>query len=112
MNYLPTTKQIKMDLSRWTLLPLGLYNRIDIIKMNILPRLLFLFQSIPIEIPPKQFIEWKRMFSGFIWKGLKPRVRYGTLQLSKEKGGLSLPNVENYYKSAQLRYLIYWCKPA
>ena len=26
-------------------------------------------------------------------------------------GRLSLPNLENYYKAAQLRYLIYWCNP-
>lgn len=110
-NYQPITKEIKTDLKRWNLLPLDLYNRIDIVKMNILPRLLFLFLSIPIEIPERQLTEWKRMLSGFIWKGLKPRIRYKTLQLSKEKGGLSLPNIENYYKSAQLRYLIYLCDP-
>ena len=52
------------------------------------------------------------MFSVFIWKGLKPRVRYNTLQLPKDKGGLSLPNIEHYYKSALLRYLIYWCNPS
>ena len=76
-----------------------------------LTRLLFFFQSIPVEVPSKQFIEWRRIFSVFIWKGLKPRVRYNTLQLPKEKGGLSLPNMEHYYKSAELRYLIYWCNP-
>lgn len=111
INYPPITTEIKADLNRWSLLPLDLHNRIDIVKMNILPRLLFLFLSIPIEIPQKQLIEWKRMISGFIWRGLKPRIRYKTLQLSKEKGGLALPNIENYYKSAQLRYLIYLCDP-
>lgn len=87
LNYVPMTKGIKEDFNRWTLQPFNLHNHIDIIKMNILPRLLFLFQSIPIAIPIKQFTEWKRMFSGFIWKGLKPRVRYKTLQLPKEEGG-------------------------
>ena len=111
INYLPLNKEIKADLNRWTLLPLDLHNRIDIIKMNILPRLLFFFQSIPVEVPSKEFIEWRRMFFAFIWKGLKPRVRYNTLQLTEGKGELSLPNMEHYYESARLRYYIYWCNP-
>lgn len=38
MNYCPITEIIKKtDLNRWVLLPLDLYNRIEIIKINILP---------------------------------------------------------------------------
>lgn len=110
-NYSPITKEIKADLKRWALLSLDMHNRIDIIKMNILPQLLFLFQSLSIEIPPKQFNEWRRLISGFTWKGQKPRVRFSTLQLPKEKGGMSLPCLEDYYKAAQLRYLVNWCNP-
>ena len=32
--------------------------------MNILPRLLYLFQSLLIEIPPKQFREWDKQYQG------------------------------------------------
>ena len=77
--------------------------------MNVLPRLLYLFQSLPIEIPRKQFDNWNRMISRFIWKGRKPRVRFKTLQLPKDEGGMSLPCLEDYYKAAQLRYLVCWC---
>lgn len=49
------------------------------------------------------------MISRFIWKNQKPRVRLKTLQLSKERGGLSLPCLEDYYKAAQLKYLVCWC---
>lgn len=31
------------------------------------------------------------------------------LQLPKEKAGLSLPCLEDYYKAAQLKYLVCWC---
>lgn len=49
--------------------------------MNILPRLLFLFQALPIEKPQRQFDEWKKLISHFIWKSGRPRVRFNTLQL-------------------------------
>lgn len=77
--------------------------------MNILPRLLYLFQSLPVEIPPKQFFEWDKVISRYIWGGRRPRVRYSTLQLPKEKGGMALPNLKNYFCAAQLCHIFYWC---
>ena len=65
-NYTPITADIKADLNCWSLLPMNMYNRIDVIKMNVLPRLLYLFQSLPVDVPPKQFSEWNRMISAFI----------------------------------------------
>uniref|UniRef100_A0A3B1IMJ8 Reverse transcriptase domain-containing protein n=1 Tax=Astyanax mexicanus TaxID=7994 RepID=A0A3B1IMJ8_ASTMX len=108
-NYIPITAEIKSDLNRWSSLPMNMSNRIDVIKMNILPRLLFLFQSLPVEIPHKQFCEWKRMISTFIWGKQKPRIRLRTLQLPKNQGGMAVPCLEDYYKAAQVRFLVCWC---
>lgn len=85
--------------------------QIDAVKMNTLPKLLFLFQPIPVEIPPKQFNNWNRMISTFIWGKQKPRIKFRTLQLPKDKGGRALPSLEDYYKAAQLCSLVYWCDP-
>lgn len=80
--------------------------------MNILPRLLYLFQSLPVSIQSKQFTEWDKLLSKFIWDGKRPRVRYSTLQLQKDKGGMALPNLKMYFYAAQLRYLCCWCDPS
>ena len=109
LNYDPLTEQIKLDLARWSLLPfLSLSSRIDTVKMNILPRLLYLFQSLPIEVPQTQFKEWDKLISKFIWLGRRPRVKYKTLQLNKDMGGLGVPCLYDYYCAAQLRPLVYW----
>lgn len=110
-NYVPITADIKADLNRWSLLPMNMYNRIDAIKMNVLPRLLLLFQSLPVEVPPKQFGDWNRTISSFIWGKQKPRIRFQTLQLPKDKGGMALPCLEDYYRAAQLRSLVCWWDP-
>lgn len=55
-----------------------------------------------------QFVD-KEMSQIFIWKRHKPRIKYTTLQIPKDKGGLALPNLKEYYYDAQLRHLVYWC---
>lgn len=62
-NYGSITKELKADLDRWRPLTFSLYDRIEIIKMNVLPRLLFLFQSLPVEIPKKK----NNLMTGIKW---------------------------------------------
>ncbi len=49
-NYGKLITEIKNDLARWEILPLTLVSRVEAVRMNILPRLLFLFQSLPVMI--------------------------------------------------------------
>lgn len=77
--------------------------------MTVLPKLLYLFLALPVEVSFRQFMEWKRMFSNFIWGKHRPRIKYETLQLPRNKDGMALPCLENYYKAAQLRVLTAWC---
>uniref|UniRef100_A0A8C5H005 Reverse transcriptase n=1 Tax=Gouania willdenowi TaxID=441366 RepID=A0A8C5H005_GOUWI len=76
--------------------------------MNILPRLLFLFQSLPIKIPMSTFTTLNKWLSKFIWQNKRPRIRLKTLMCPKEIGGLNIPNLKNYYYAAQLRSLLTW----
>lgn len=112
MNFDPITAKTREDLTRWNLIPFFSFSsRIETIKMNIVPKFLYLFQCLPVEIPEKQFIEWDKMLSRFIWQGKKPRVRFKTLQLPKDKGGWALPSLKDYYIAAQIRTIVNWCDP-
>lgn len=112
LNYGPLNKKLKSDLLRWSLNSLySLSSKVDSVRMIILPKLFYLFQTLPVEIANQQFSEWNKLISRFLWQGKKTRVRFKTLQLSKEKAGLGLPCLQQYYYVAQLRPLVCWSSP-
>lgn len=109
-NYISLNLRIKPDISRWNNLPfLSLNSRIESVKMVILPRLLYLFLLLPIEISDGQFIEWQKLTSRYIWTGKKPRIKLKVLQLLKDRRGMALPDLKDYDCADQIRILGYLC---
>lgn len=53
VNYQNLEDKIKQDLNRWKTIPDSIFSRVDTIKMMVLPQFLFLFQALPITIPPQ-----------------------------------------------------------
>lgn len=65
-NYETVNKKISEDLGNWSAFLLSFSARINIMKMSILPKLSYLFMSLPIKIPISQFQEWDKQISRFI----------------------------------------------
>ena len=84
------------------------YYCVETIRINVLPRLLYLFQMLPIEVPKSTFDTLDKLISQFIWQRKRPRIRLKTQQLSKPDGGLKLPNLRHYYWAAQMKPLVAW----
>lgn len=108
VNYNKIIRHISNDLERWSSLPLSLLGRVESIRMNVLPRLLYLFQMLPVEIPKRTLDDLDKMISKFIWQKKRPRIRLKTLQSPKSDGGLKLPNLRYYFWAAQMKPLIVW----
>lgn len=108
-NYEEVSKKIKEDLNHWSTFLISFSSRIETIKMVVMPKLLYLFMSLPVKIPICQFNEWNKQISRFIWNGKKPRIRFNTLTIDKARGGMSLPNLRDYYLAAQIKPVILWC---
>ena len=67
-NYLPILKEIQENLENLGKLQFSMLGRIATIKMNILPKLMFLFQNLPILLNCKYFKDVDAVLSKFIWQ--------------------------------------------
>ncbi len=106
-NISPLHNHIKSLFMSWKCLPLSLIGRVNVIKMNVLPKFLYLFQCLPIFIPKSFFTILQRNISSFIWNKSK-RINQSHLMKPKCLGGLALPNLQTYYWAANIRSLLYW----
>uniref|UniRef100_A0A670JD11 Reverse transcriptase domain-containing protein n=1 Tax=Podarcis muralis TaxID=64176 RepID=A0A670JD11_PODMU len=107
-NYEKCWSEIKKDLETWSRLKLSLLGRIAAVKMNVLPKMLFLFQTLQVVGRVECFGKWQKDISKFVWQGKKPRIKFKILTDAKERGGFALPDLRLYYEAAAFCWMKVW----
>jgi hypothetical protein len=87
-------KEIEEDYRRKKYLPCSWIGRINIVKMAILPRAIYMFNAILIKIS-MTFITEKSTLK-FIWKHIRPQKQRQKQRKKSNTGGITIPYFKLY----------------
>ena len=87
-------KEIKEDTNRD--IPCSGIERINMVKMNTLPKAIYKFSAIPIKLPRHFPQNWNKNISQFVWKHLRSQIAKVILRKKNGAGGIRLPDFKIY----------------
>lgn len=78
-------------------------------KMKVMPRLLYHFQVLPVQIPSSFLRAVNQAFITFLWALKPPRLAQSILRLPKLRSGMALPDGNLYHMPCHMSRVLDWC---
>uniref|UniRef100_A0A803TDI1 Reverse transcriptase domain-containing protein n=1 Tax=Anolis carolinensis TaxID=28377 RepID=A0A803TDI1_ANOCA len=106
MNYNHLWKNISKQIITWGKKFRDISTRLKIYKMKILPKFLFLFQTLPVNIPTNLLKKWDNSMKQWVVGGNKNRIANFLYYSKQEMGSWGAPSLGIYYEASQLARLL------
>lgn len=108
MNISPMIDYICVKTRSWAGLPLSVVGRVNLVKMILLPKILYVTQQSPIYLPRSLFSKINSILNSFVWREGRARMPWLAMQNPWDYGGMAVPDTRLYYFSAQLGQVMHW----